>query len=69
MGLWLSRGNIDAIAVNVVCLNNDIAMFDANAILDPVMASAAPRCAPPLLLAEFIDVGCGRFRRDCRKSQ
>ena len=31
------RGNIDAVAVNVVGFDNDIAKIDANSIFDPVM--------------------------------
>ena len=31
------RGNIDAVAVNVVRFDDDIAEIDANSILDPVM--------------------------------
>ena len=32
-----ARSNVDAIAVNVVCFDDDVAKIDANSILDPMM--------------------------------
>ena len=45
-----SRSNIDAVAINVVCFDDDVAKIDANSILDPVVLGQRCVAANQILL-------------------